>query len=91
MRDMAAQMPGGMPGMAMPGQSPAPGQQDFHKILLGEKENLQLTPHKWELDDVEVKVLEKYGKRTVKKAKEARVSTKKEVRPRVPGSRMKRP
>jgi hypothetical protein len=90
MRDMAAQMPGGMPGMAMPGQSPAPGQQDFHKILLGEKENLQLTPHKWELEDVEVKVLEKYGKRTVKKVKEATVSAKKEGRPRVPGSRMKR-
>ncbi|CAG8514241.1 12903_t:CDS:2 [Ambispora gerdemannii] len=43
----------------------APGQpQDFHKLFLAERENLELTPHEWELEDVEYRLLVKYGKRT---------------------------
>jgi len=85
MRDMAAQMPGGMPG-----QQQGPGQPDFHKILLGEKENLQLTPHKWELEDIEIRVLEKYGKRATRPAKEAVVVGKKETKSKAPGPRVKK-
>ncbi|RKP08653.1 integral membrane protein DUF106-domain-containing protein [Thamnocephalis sphaerospora] len=52
MRDMQAM--GGM-GMAPTGQP-----QDFNKLFLAEKENLELTVHRWELDDVEKRVLKKY-------------------------------
>ncbi|KAI8391420.1 integral membrane protein DUF106-domain-containing protein [Radiomyces spectabilis] len=57
--DMAAMgtMPGVMPGMGQPGQ-----QQDFNKLFLAEKENVLITPHNWELDDVEERLLKKYGK-----------------------------
>ncbi|CDS12677.1 hypothetical protein LRAMOSA04863 [Lichtheimia ramosa] len=60
--DMAAMsaMPGAMPGAtAQPGQQP-----DFAKMFLAEKENLLITPHKWDLEDVEVRLLQKYGKKT---------------------------
>ena len=54
MRDMTA--------MSQMGVSP--GQpQDFNKLFLAESENLELTPHNWELDDIEVRLLVKYGKR----------------------------
>ncbi|KAM3589544.1 hypothetical protein VKS41_000403 [Umbelopsis sp. WA50703] len=58
MNDMAA-MGGvaGMAGMATPGQP-----QDFNKIFLAEKENLLITSHDWELESIEEKVLQKYGK-----------------------------
>lgn len=58
MNDMAA-MGGvaGMAGMAPPGQP-----QDFNKIFLAEKENLLITSHDWELNSIEEKVLQKYGK-----------------------------
>ena len=53
-----------MPG-AMPGATAQPGQQpDFAKMFLAEKENLLITPHKWDLEDVEVRLLQKYGKKT---------------------------
>ncbi|CAO3593247.1 unnamed protein product [Absidia cylindrospora] len=58
--DMAAMssMPGMMPGMgAQPGQP-----QDFKKLFLAEKENVLITPHVWDLDDVEERLLVKYGK-----------------------------
>ncbi|KAI9028852.1 integral membrane protein DUF106-domain-containing protein [Phycomyces nitens] len=62
--DMAAMssMPGAMPGMGAPGQ-----QQDFNKLFLAEKENILITPHAWDLENVEERLLKKYGK-TVKKA-----------------------
>ncbi|CAI2179759.1 8336_t:CDS:2 [Funneliformis geosporum] len=55
MRDMAAMS---QMGAASPGQP-----QDFNKLFLAESENLELTPHNWELDDIEVRLLVKYGKR----------------------------
>ncbi|KAI8097385.1 integral membrane protein DUF106-domain-containing protein [Halteromyces radiatus] len=58
--DMAAM--GSMPGM-MPGMGAQPGQpQDFKKLFLAEKENVLITPHVWDLDDVEERLLTKYGK-----------------------------
>lgn len=63
--DMAAMssMPGMMPGMgAQPGQP-----QDFKKLFLAEKENVLITPHVWDLDDVEERLLVKYGKLEQKK------------------------
>lgn len=51
-------MPGMMPGMGQPGQP-----QDFNKLFLAEKENIMITPHQWELEDIEQRLLEKYGKR----------------------------
>ncbi|CEI93761.1 hypothetical protein RMCBS344292_07988 [Rhizopus microsporus] len=58
--DMTAMsaMPGMMPGMSQPGQP-----QDFNKLFLAEKENIMITPHQWELEDIEQRLLEKYGKR----------------------------
>ncbi|KAI9317204.1 integral membrane protein DUF106-domain-containing protein [Dichotomocladium elegans] len=58
--DMTAMsaMPGVMPGVAgQPGQQP-----DFSKMFKAEKENLLITPHQWDLEDVEVRLLAKYGK-----------------------------
>ena len=55
-------MPGVMPGAAQPGQ-----QTDFKKLFIGEKENLLITSHKWDLDDVEERLLQKYGKKQIKK------------------------
>ncbi|KAI8061349.1 integral membrane protein DUF106-domain-containing protein [Thamnidium elegans] len=63
--DMTAMssMPGMMPG-AMPGGQP--GQpQDFNKLFLAEKENVMITPHVWDLEDVEERLLKKYGKTVV--------------------------
>ncbi|KAI8067484.1 integral membrane protein DUF106-domain-containing protein [Gongronella butleri] len=61
--DMAAMgnMPGMMPGMGMPGQMPGQ-QQDFKKLFMAEKENVLITPHIWDLDDIEERLLRKYGK-----------------------------
>ncbi|CAO3618726.1 unnamed protein product [Cunninghamella blakesleeana] len=58
--DMAAMsaMPGMMPGMgAQPGQAP-----DFKKLFLAEKENVLITPHVWDLENIEERLLKKYGK-----------------------------
>jgi hypothetical protein len=55
MRDMAA--------MSQMGASPTGQPQDFHKLFLAESENLELTPHNWELDDIEIRLLVKFGKR----------------------------
>lgn len=54
-------MPGMMPGMGGMGQ--APGQApDFNKLFLAEKENVMITPHVWDMEDVEERLLKKYGK-----------------------------
>ncbi|KAI8885446.1 transmembrane protein [Backusella circina FSU 941] len=61
--DMTAMssMPGMMPGMGGMGQ--APGQApDFNKLFLAEKENVMITPHIWDMEDVEERLLKKYGK-----------------------------
>lgn len=76
--DMTAMssMPGMMPGMgaAQPGQP-----QDFRKMFLAEKENVIITPHVWDLEDVEERLLNKYGKSiTKKKAVTAATSTSSE-------------
>lgn len=63
MSSMPGMMPGAMPGMAQPGQ-----QQDFNKLFLAEKENVIITPHIWDLEDVEERLLRKYGKAVTKKA-----------------------
>ncbi|CAO3681837.1 unnamed protein product [Rhizopus stolonifer] len=66
--DMTAMsaMPGMMPGMAQPGQP-----QDFNKLFLAEKENIMITPHVWDLDNVEERLLKKYGKAVVTKKQES--------------------
>lgn len=52
-----------MQSMAAMGGAAAPGQpQDFNKLFLAERENLELTPHEWELENVELRLLVKYGK-----------------------------
>ncbi|GAA5801971.1 hypothetical protein HPULCUR_007431 [Helicostylum pulchrum] len=56
MSSMPGMMPGAMPG-AQPGQP-----QDFNKLFLAEKENVMITPHVWDLEDVEKRLLKKYGK-----------------------------
>ncbi|KAJ1657441.1 hypothetical protein IWQ61_003164 [Dispira simplex] len=53
MRDMQAM---GSMGMAQPGQP-----QNFHKLFMAEKENLDIASHQWVLEDVENRLLEKYG------------------------------
>lgn len=50
-------MPGMMPGAGQPGQP-----QDFNKLFLAEKENMLITPHNWDLENVEERLLRKYGK-----------------------------
>ncbi|KAF9400410.1 ER membrane complex subunit 3 [Podila epigama] len=63
MRDMQAMSTMGMGAAAGP-QMTATGQpQDMHKVFLGEKENLELTEHEWSLDDIETRLLVKYGKK----------------------------
>ncbi|KAG9300098.1 hypothetical protein G9A89_000838 [Geosiphon pyriformis] len=53
-----------MQSMAAMGAAATPGQpQDFNKLFLAERENLELTPHEWELENVEIRLLVKYGKR----------------------------
>jgi hypothetical protein len=70
MSSMPGMMPG-MPGMGQPGQP-----QDFNKLFLAEKENVMITPHVWDLDDIEEKLLTKYGK-TVKSSKKSIAETSK--------------
>lgn len=46
-------------------QQAQPGQpQDYNKLFVAEKENLQLAQglYKWSVEDIEVRVLQKYGK-----------------------------
>jgi hypothetical protein len=66
MSSMPGMMPGAMPGMAQPGQQP-----DFNKLFLAEKENVMITPHVWDLEDVEERLLKKYGKTVTKKIEAA--------------------
>ncbi|KAK9729675.1 hypothetical protein K7432_000082 [Basidiobolus ranarum] len=54
MKDMQA-----MGGMNM---TPTGQPQDFNKLYLAEKENLELIQHDWNLEDVEDRVLKKYGR-----------------------------
>ena len=65
--DMTAMsaMPGMMPGMGQPGQP-----QDFKKLFMAEKENVMITPHAWDLDDIEERLLKKYGKKVATSKKE---------------------
>lgn len=58
-----------MPGMGQPGQP-----QDFKKLFMAEKENVMITPHAWDLDDIEERLLKKYGKKVATSKKET-VST----------------
>ncbi|CAO3620325.1 unnamed protein product [Cunninghamella echinulata] len=71
--DMAAMsaMPGMMPGMgAQPGQTP-----DFKKLFLAEKENVLITPHVWDLENIEERLLKKYGKITTASSPSTKPST----------------
>lgn len=54
-RDMTAMSQIGAPAAGQP--------QDFAKLHLAERENLELTTHNWELEDVEHRLLVLYGKR----------------------------
>lgn len=64
-------MPGMMPGMgAQPGQAP-----DFKKLFLAEKENVLITPHVWELENIEERLLKKYGKVITASSPSAKSST----------------
>ncbi|KAF9905107.1 ER membrane complex subunit 3 [Linnemannia zychae] len=80
MRDMQAMSTMGMGNAAGPNLTPTGQPQDMHKIFLGEKENLELTEHEWGLDNVETRLLVKYGKKPAsilldqKKAKIAKAS-----------------
>ncbi|CAO3632213.1 unnamed protein product [Mucor hiemalis] len=74
MSSMPGMMPGAMPGMGQPGQP-----QDFNKLFLAEKENVMITPHVWDLDDIEDRLLKKYGK-AVKSIEKKKSSTKPTVR-----------
>lgn len=67
MSAMPGMMPGAMPGMGQPGQP-----QDFNKLFLAEKENIMITPHVWDLEDVEDRLLRKYGKTVLTKKIEAK-------------------
>lgn len=62
-------MPGMMPGAGQPGQAP-----DFNKLFLAEKENIMITPHVWDLEDVEERLLKKYGKTVTKKIEQKKTS-----------------
>ncbi|KAJ1984637.1 hypothetical protein H4R34_000540 [Dimargaris verticillata] len=51
-----------MQAMSMGAMGSQPGQpQNFHKLFLAEKENLDIATHQWALDDVEERLLRKYG------------------------------
>ena len=46
-------------------QQPEPGQPpDYHKSFAAEKENIKLAQglHEWPVEDIDVRVLQKYGK-----------------------------
>lgn len=62
MRDMQAMSTMGMGPAAGPQMSPTGQPQDMHKVFLSEKENIELTEHEWGLDNVETRLLVKYGK-----------------------------
>lgn len=62
MRDMQAMSTMGMGAAAGPQMGPTGQPADMHKIFLGEKENLDLTEHEWGLENVEMRLLVKYGK-----------------------------
>lgn len=72
MGSMPGMMPGAMPGMGQPGQP-----QDFNKLFLAEKENIMITPHVWDLENVEERLLNKYGKTVTKKIENKKVENKK--------------
>ncbi|KAF8949315.1 ER membrane complex subunit 3 [Haplosporangium gracile] len=80
MRDMQAMSTMGMGNAAGPNLSPTGQPQDMHKIFLAEKENLDLTEHEWGLENVETRLLVKYGKKPAsvlldqKKAKIAKLA-----------------
>lgn len=63
MRDMQAMSTMGMGNAAGPNLSATGQPQDMHKIFLAEKENLDLTEHEWGLENVETRLLVKYGKK----------------------------
>ncbi|KAF8925929.1 ER membrane complex subunit 3 [Dissophora ornata] len=63
MRDMQAMSTMGMGPAAGPQMGPTGQPQDMHKIFLSEKENIELTEHEWGLDNVETRLLVKYGKK----------------------------
>ncbi|KAG0290984.1 ER membrane complex subunit 3 [Linnemannia gamsii] len=63
MRDMQAMSTMGMGNASGPNLSPTGQPQDMHKIFLAEKENLDLTEHEWGLENVETRLLVKYGKK----------------------------
>ncbi|RUS15743.1 integral membrane protein DUF106-domain-containing protein [Endogone sp. FLAS-F59071] len=80
MNDVAAMgtmVPGGMPGAA---QATPTGPVDFSKLHLAEKENLELTQHEYELDDVEERVLIKYNKRAPRVSKVEGAPSEKDAR-----------
>ncbi|RHZ49031.1 hypothetical protein Glove_535g50 [Diversispora epigaea] len=56
-----------MTAMSQMTASPTGQPQDFHKLHLAESENLELTPHSWELNDIEHRLLSRYGKREQQK------------------------
>jgi len=62
MRDMQAMSTMGMGPAQGPQMGPTGQPADMHKIFLSEKENLELTEHEWGLDNVETRLLVKYGK-----------------------------
>ncbi|KAG0167441.1 ER membrane complex subunit 3 [Apophysomyces sp. BC1034] len=84
--DVAAMgaMPGAMPGAGQPGQP-----QDFNKLFLAERENVLITPHAWDLDRVEERLLEKYGKVVSKKNEVVREKKELTVRDKIKAAQQK--
>lgn len=62
MRDMQAMSSMGMGAAAGPQLGPTGQPADMAKVFLGEKENLDLAEHEWNLENVETRLLVKYGK-----------------------------
>lgn len=88
--DMTAMgsMPGMMPGAGQPGQAP-----DFNKLFLAEKENIMITPHVWDLEDVEERLLKKYGKTVTKKIQPKKTTTptvRDKIKPKSSGTNKRR-
>ncbi|KAF9160608.1 ER membrane complex subunit 3 [Actinomortierella ambigua] len=63
MRDMQAMSTMGMGAAAGPQYSPTGQPQDMNKVFLSERENLEIAEHEWGLDNVETRLLVKYGKK----------------------------
>ncbi|KAG0223763.1 ER membrane complex subunit 3 [Actinomortierella wolfii] len=80
MRDMQAMSTMGMGPAAGPQLSPTGQPQDMNKIFLSEKENLEIAEHEWGLDNVETRLLVKYGKKPksvlLKQQEEAKLKKK---------------